>query len=182
VTHPLTLARDQAALVVVDVQERLLAEVVRRDRVKANVARLLEAARVLGVPVVVTEHNAKVFGATAVTPPVPPVHKIIFSCFGVEEFRGKLASLRRTQLAICGLETHICVAQTALDALAAGHQVHVVRDACSSRTAGNHAVGVAKMEKAGCTPASTETVIFELLGRAGTDEFRALLPLIKGKP
>ncbi|MBI2931950.1 MAG: isochorismatase family protein [Planctomycetes bacterium] len=180
--HDWVLSRAKAALVVVDVQERLLAEVVDRERVQANVRKLLETARVLRVPVLVTEHHAKVFGSTAVSLPVVPIQKIVFSCFGLDEFRGKVFESGRSQLILCGLETHICVCQTALDALVAGYQIHVVRDACSARASENHAIGLAKMERAGAIPASTETVMFELLERGGTEEFRALLPVIKGRP
>lgn len=184
--HPHLLSRDGAALVLVDVQERLFAEVVRREPVSANLRKLAESARILGLPVVVTEHAVKAFGPTIeplrqVLERYEPFHKLVFSCFGSDEFRAKLASLGRPQILIAGLETHICVCQTALDALAAGYRVHVARDASSARSEESHAVGVEKMSGAGVIPASTETAIFELLGRAGTDEFRRVLPLIKGK-
>ena len=137
-------------------------------------------------PVVVTEHAAKAFGPTieplrSALASYAPLHKMVFSCFGSEEFRAKLESLGRKQVVVAGYETHVCVCQTALDAQAAGYQVHLVRDASSSRTAADGAVGVEKMSGAGILPASTETVIFELLEKAGTDEFRALLPVIKRK-
>ncbi len=184
--HPHLLSRDRAALVLVDVQDRLLAEVVRREAVSANLLKLAESAKVLGLPVVVTEHSVKAFGPTigplrAALERYEPLHKLVFSCLGSDEFRGKLESLGREQLLLAGLETHICVCQTALDAVAAGYQVHVARDASSARSEESHAVGVEKMSGAGVIPASTETAIFELLGRAGTDEFRRILPLIKGK-
>jgi nicotinamidase-related amidase len=176
--HDHVLRRDKAALVVIDLQERLLVEVARRDQVVSNAAKLVEAATVLGVPIVVTEHHAKIFGKTAI--PVPaPIHKMIFSCFSVDEFREKIGALGRRQLILAGLETHICVCQTALDAVAEGYSVHAVRDACSARTEENHAIGVEKMAGGGVIPCSTEIAIFELLERAGTDEFRRLLPLIK---
>ena len=95
------------------------------------------------------------------------------------ETEAKLAALGRKQVVVAGYETHICVCQTALDAVAAGYQVHLVRDATSSRTKESAAVGVEKMAAAGVVPATAETVLFEWLGRAGTDEFRALLPVIK---
>ena len=185
-SHPNLLQRDQAVLVVVDVQDRLHPEMARRDDVAANLLKLAEAAKVLGIPVVVTEHAAKAFGPTieplrSALSAVAPLHKMVFSCFGSEEFRAKLESLGRKQVVVAGYETHVCVCQTALDARAAGYQVHLVRDATSSRSEANIAVGVEKMAGAGVLPASTETVIFELLQRAGTDEFRALLPVIKRK-
>jgi nicotinamidase-related amidase len=184
--HPHLLQRDQAVLVLIDVQERLHAEMARRDGAALNLVKLAEAAKILGIPVVVTEHAAKAFGPTieavrSALAAYAPLHKLVFSCFGSDEFRAKLESLGRRQMVVAGYETHVCVCQTALDARAAGYQVHLVRDASSSRTDANGAVGVEKMAGAGILPASTETVIFELLERAGTDEFRALLPVIKRK-
>ncbi len=184
--HPQLLRRDQAVLVLVDVQERLHVEMSRRDAVALNLVKLAEAARLLKVPVVVTEHAAKAFGPTiepvrAALGGVVPLHKMVFSCFGSEEFRAMLASLGRKQVVVAGYETHVCVCQTALDAKDAGYQVHLVRDASSSRMDGDYTVGLDKMAAAGVLPASTETVIFELLEKAGTDEFRALLPVIKRK-
>jgi nicotinamidase-related amidase len=184
--HPNLLQRSQAVLVVVDVQERLHVEMAHREEVAANLQKLAEAAKVLGIPVIVTEHAAKAFGPTieplrSALASAAPLHKMVFSCFGSEEFRAKLESLGRRQVILAGYETHVCVCQTALDAQAAGYQVHLVRDATSSRTDANGAIGTEKMAGAGILPASTETVIFELLGRAGTDEFRALLPVIKRK-
>ena len=182
--HPHLLQRESAVLVIVDVQDRLHAEVIRRDAVASNIVRLAEAAKVLKLPVVVTEHAVKAFGPTiepvrAALAEYAPVHKIAFSCFGSDEFRGKLESLGRRQVVIAGYETHVCTCQTALDAVAAGYSVHLVRDATSCRSEENYATGLEKMAGAGVIPASAETVIFELLQRAGTDEFRALLPVIK---
>lgn len=184
--HPQLLRRDRAVLVLVDVQERLHAEMPRRDAVAINLVKLADAARLLKVPVVVTEHAAKAFGPTiepvrVALAGVAPLHKMVFSCFGSEEFRAALAALGRNQVVLAGYEAHVCVCQTALDARDAGYQAHVVRDACGSRTDGDYAVGLDKMAAAGVLPASTETVIFELLEKAGTDEFRALLPVIKRK-
>ena len=184
--HPDLLQREQAVLVIVDVQERLHAEMQRRQEVASNLVKLAEAAKILRLPVVVTEHAVQAFGPSiepvrGALATYEPLHKIVFSCFGSGEFRAKLESLGRRQLVIAGYETHVCVCQTALDAVSLGYRVHLVRDACAARTEANHAVGVEKMSGAGTIPASTETVIFELLQRAGTDEFRALLPVIKRK-
>ncbi|HEX7897389.1 MAG TPA: isochorismatase family protein [Planctomycetota bacterium] len=183
--HPRLLRREDAALVLVDLQDRLHREVVRKDAVAAAATKLAAAAKILGVPVVLAEHAAKAFGSTI--EPVrnalasyAPVHKMVFSCFGSEEFRSKLAALGRKQILAAGFETHICLCQTALDALDAGYQVHVARDASSARSEESHAAGLEKMAGAGVIPATAESAIYELLGRAGTDEFRAILPLIKG--
>ena len=182
--HPRLLRRDDAVLVIVDVQERLHREMVRREAVASNALRLAEAAVILGMPVIVTEHAAKAFGPTIeplrkALPGLEPLHKICFSCFGSEEFRAKLAALGRKQVLAAGFETHICLCQTALDALDAGYQVHVARDASSARSEESHAAGLEKMAGAGVIPATAESAIYELLGKAGTEEFRKILPLIK---
>lgn len=182
--HPRLLRREDAALVLVDLQDRLHREVVRKDAVASAATKLAEAAKILGVPVVLAEHAAKAFGPTiepvrTALASYEPVHKMVFSCFGSEEFRAKLAALGRTQILAAGFETHICLCQTVLDALDAGYQVHVARDASSARSEESHAMGLEKMAGAGAIPATAESAIYELLGRAGTDEFRAILPVIK---
>ncbi len=178
--HGHLLSRDKSALVIVDLQERLSQEVFDRERVVSSAAKLVEAAGILGVPILTTEHNARVFGPTVKELGVDsPISKMIFSCFRVEEFREAVSRLPGKQLVLAGLESHICVCQTALDAVAEGWQVHVAQDACSSRSAPNHEVGIRKMEGAGVVPATVETILFEWLERAGTDEFRKILPLIK---
>jgi nicotinamidase-related amidase len=182
--HDLILPRERTALVIVDLQERLAREVVRSDAVAGNAERLVEACVLLGVPVIVTEHNAEVFGPTvaavrATLPSAAFFEKMIFSCFGVEAFREGVNALRKKHLIVAGLETHICVGQTVLDGIAHGYTMHVVRDACSARNESDHVAGLDKMAMAGAVPCTTEMAIFELLERAGTDEFRRLLPLIK---
>jgi nicotinamidase-related amidase len=184
--HPHLLARDRAVLVLVDLQERLHPHVVRHDEVAANIVKLVGAAKILGLPIVLTEHAVKAFGSTigpvrAALAAYEPVHKIIFSCFGSEEFAAKLGALGRPQVLLAGLETHICVCQTALDAIARGYAVHVARDAVSARGETDHAAGLEKMSRAGAVPSTAEMAIYELLERAGTEEFRKILPLIKGK-
>ncbi len=182
--HPNLLRRDEAVLVLVDVQDRLHAQMPRREALTLRLVQLAEAAGLLRVPVVVTEHAAKAFGPTieplrTALRGVVPLQKMVFSCFGSDEFCAALAGLGRKQVVLAGYETHVCVCQTALGAIEAGYRVHLVRDASASRHDSDAAVGVEKMAGAGVVPASVETVIFELLGRAGTDEFRALLPIIK---
>jgi nicotinamidase-related amidase len=184
VGHPRLLRRESTALLFVDVQERLHREVARKEAVASAAVKLAEAAKILGVPVILAEHAAKNFGATieplrAALAGYAPLHKMSFSCFGSDEFRAKLAALGKTQILAAGLETHICLCQTVLDAIDAGYQTHVARDASSARTEESHAAGLEKMAGAGAIPATAESAIYELLGKAGTDEFRAILPIIK---
>jgi nicotinamidase-related amidase len=182
---PDKLDRDRAILVLVDLQERLQVEVVRPQAVLSNALKLARSARILGVPVLVTEQNPKAFGPTL--GPLrealgggAAVSKLTFSAFGTPAFRDQVQALGRPQLVVAGYETHVCVSQTVLDSLRLGYRAHVVRDACASRTEENHALGLAKMEAAGALPASAESVIFEWLGEAGTDLFRKVLPILKG--
>ncbi len=182
--HPHVLRRERAVLVLVDFQEKLHPHVVRRDAVASNAVKLVEAARILGLPVVATEHAVDVLGPTIeplrrALESCEPIHKIVFSCFGSPEFGARLESLGRPQVLLAGEETHVCVSQTAHEAVARGYAVHVAKDACGARSEENHAVGLEKMARAGAVPSSTATAIFELLERAGTDEFRKLLPVIK---
>lgn len=178
------LRRDRTLLVLVDLQERLIPELVDAPAVLGRAGLLLEAGRVLGVPVLATEQNPRVFGRTAppLQPYLPaggPIEKMTFSCLGAPAFEDAVRNARRPQLVVFGAESHICVAQTVLGALAAGYRVHVPADAVTARSSLDRKVGLDRMRAAGAVITSTEMAVYELLERAGTDEFRALLPAIK---
>lgn len=180
-TTPNLIARGDSVLVVIDVQERLMPVIANRDRVTENVVRLLKSAEILGLPVILTEQEK--LGSTLpelleARSGLQPIRKLDFDCFGCQEFAEQLHRIGGRTLILCGVETHICVAQTALHAVP-GYAVHVVSDATSSRTEANWQVGLDRMRQAGVVITSTEMVIYELLKRAGTDEFRAVLPLVK---
>ncbi len=176
--------RGSAALVVVDVQERLAAVMERRRQVLDNCRRLIEGARVLGVPTLVTEQYPKGLGPTeeelrGVLASYDPVVKLAFSCCGEPRFMEKVRALDRSHVVLCGMETHVCVLQTCLDLLREGHVVHLVSDAVCSRALDNWIVGVGMMREAGAVVSSTETVLFQLLEKAGTEEFKAISKLVK---
>jgi nicotinamidase-related amidase len=178
---PHLIGRQDSVLVVIDVQEKLMPVITGRDKVADNVVRLLKFSDILGLPVILTEQ--KKLGDTLpelleARSGLQPIRKLDFDCFGCEEFVQELHKVGRNTLILCGVETHICVAQTALHA-APDYTVHVVSDATSSRTEENWKVGLERMRQAGVVITSTEMVIYELLKRAGTDEFRAVLPLVK---
>ena len=171
-----TLERERTALVVVDVQEAFRPAVDGFDEVVENTRRLLEGAKVLGLPVIVTEQYPKGLGHTVEElGEVTPVEKTCFSAARAEGFDLN----GRDQALVCGIETHVCVSQTAHDLLERGVEVHVARDAVTSRTAENKQVGLHKMEQAGAIQTSVETALFELLGAAGSDEFKQVQRLIK---
>jgi nicotinamidase-related amidase len=176
------LDRQDCLLVVVDAQEKLMPVIQEHQKVTDNILRLVKFAGIAGLPVVFTEQEklgptlAEVRQAAA---RAPAVTKISFDCFGCSEFVDQLQAAGRNTLLLCGIESHICVCQTALSARARGHQVHVVSDAAGSRAQPNWVIALERMRAAGVVLSSTEMLIYEVLGRAGTDEFRATLPLVK---
>jgi nicotinamidase-related amidase len=174
------LDRERAALVVVDVQEAFRPAVGEFDAVVANAAVLVQGARALGIPVVVTEQYPRGLGETVPElaehlDGIPRLEKVVFSAAQAEGF--DLGG--RDQALVCGIETHVCVAQTVADLLDEGLDVQVATDAVSSRTAANRRAGLAKMEATGAMLTSTEMALFELLGRAGTPEFKEVQALVK---
>lgn len=183
----LALDRQDAVLLVVDVQERLSAAMPapELERVLRNTRLLVEAAKTLGLPVLVTEQYPRGLGPTvaalreALPPEAAPVEKVKFSCAAVDEVARRLAETGRHQVVLAGMEAHVCVFQTARDLSRDGFVPFVPRDAVCSRTAENHAVGLDLMREAGATITSTESVVFDLLGAAGTPEFKKLSALIK---
>jgi nicotinamidase-related amidase len=175
-----TLDRDRAALVVIDVQEAFRPAVLDFDRVAANVAKLVEGAQVIGIPVVATEQYPKGLGRTV--PEVAdalngsgPIEKTCFPASRADGF--DLGG--RDQVLLCGIESHVCVNQTAHDLLDRGVEVHVAQDAVTSRSAENRDLGLHKMVGSGAIVTSVETALFELLGAAGSDEFKRVQALIK---
>lgn len=174
------LERDDTTLVVIDVQEGFRKAVPGFDRVARAVATLVAGAEVLGVPVVTTEQYPKGLGTTAteVAEYLPtgtePIEKVVFSAAQADGFDLS----QRAQALVCGIESHVCVSQTALDLLEDGIEVHVPIDAVGSRTDENTLVGLRRMERAGAVETSVEAALFELLGRAGTEEFKAIQRLI----
>ena len=171
------LDRERATVLIVDVQEGFRSYE-SFGSVAAACGRLVEGARILGVPVIATAQYPKGLGPVA--PEVgledeAPVEKTVFSAVRADGF--DLGG--RDQAVVCGIEAHICVSQTVHDLLAGGVEVHVAQDAVASRHAGDLAVGVRKMERAGALSTSVETALFELCERAGTPEFKAVQQVIK---
>jgi isochorismate hydrolase len=178
---PHLINREDSVLVVIDVQERLMPVIADKDQVLKNAVRLLKFSEIIGLPVISTEQEK--LGATLpelleARSGLQPIRKLDFDCFGCEEFAQDVGSAGRNTLILCGVETHICVAQTTLHAVP-DFTIHVVSDATSSRKVENWQVALERMRQAGVVITSTEMVIYELLKRAGTDEFRAVLPLVK---
>jgi len=174
------LDRGRAALVVVDVQEAFRPAVRDFNRVVAGAATLVRGARILGLPVVVTEQYPRGLGSTVPElaehlDGIEPIDKVCFSAAAAEGF--DLGG--RDQALVCGIESHVCVSQTVHDLLDRGVEVHVPQDAVTSRTEANRELGLHKMEGSGAVLTSVETALFELLGAAGTEEFKQVQGLVK---
>ncbi len=178
------IARNKAGLVVVDIQEKLLPSIHEKERVVANAVRLVKGAAIMKLPVFVTEHYRKGIGPT-----VPEViagvqdftllEKLTLSSCDAEGFVDALEAKKVRDIVLCGIEAHVCVTQTCLGLLAQGFNVYVAADAISSRTPENHRIAVERMRDAGAVIASTEMMLFELLGRGDTDEFKQILALVR---
>lgn len=185
--HPMTLDRERTALVVIDVQERLFPamDADHREEVMRNIKVLTATARRLHLGMLVTEQYPKGLGHTlqevkdTLPAEVQPVEKVAFSCLGVDAFRSRLATTGARQLLLAGIEAHVCVLMSALDLLAEGYAVHVVADAVTSRTQANWRLAMAQLRQAGAVVTTTETVLFQLLRQADTDDFRELARLIR---
>jgi nicotinamidase-related amidase len=182
--HPAVLSKENTALIVVDVQEKLLPYVSDKEEVVKNLRMLIKFADIMDIPVVLTEHYPKGLGRTVpeikeVLNSYEPIEKVIFSCFGSEEFKSKLSELGLKTLILAGIESHICVEQTALDALFAGYEVHIISDAISSRTPRNLNIGIEKARQFGAVISSTEMAMYEIMERADTQEFKEVLKLVK---
>ena len=183
----LLLHREGALLLIVDVQERL-AKVMPPEamaQVEKNAIVLMQAAQKLGLPVIVSEQYPKGLGPTlpsiraAMAAESSPVEKLEFSCGASKEIARQIFKSNRRQVIVAGMESHVCVFQTVRDLQLGGYQAFVPQDAVVSRADANKQVGLKLMEKAGATITSTETIIFDLLGVAGTPEFKELSRLIK---
>jgi nicotinamidase-related amidase len=179
--------RDRTTLVVVDMQERLVAAMPKAGREIllrfAGVA--IDAARILGLPIVATEQYPKGLGPTIdairarIGDRFAPIEKTVFSCARAPEFRAALGTGDPRDLLLVGVEAHVCVLQTAADLIADGHRVFVPADAVLSRRPLDYDRGLALIERAGGTVGTTELFVFHLLERAGTDEFKQISKLVK---
>jgi len=178
------LRADDCVLGVIDIQERLLPPIFEKERLVHNSQLLIRLANIVSLPVVVSTQYSKGLGQTipeiaSLLPNVSPVDKVEFGCFGNGEFCSAIGVLAgRNTLLLCGMESHICVMQTALGALNQGLTVHVAADAVSSRTELNWKLGLERMRAAGAVLSSTEMMIYELLGKSGS-QFKEMLQYLK---
>lgn len=183
--HPRVLERDESVLLIIDVQEGYRGHTIEHDRMVAAVRRLLDAATILGVPVLATEQYPKGLGHTqpevadGFAAEVRPIEKMSMSCLGQPAFVERLRALSRTQVVVCGIEAHACVNQTAHDLMHRGFTVHIPRDAISARSAADLQAGWEKMIASGAVPSSVEMACLEWVRTAEAPEFKAIHRLIK---
>jgi len=181
----LALDRADALLMVIDVQEKLSAAMPKAAlaELERNAAVLIRAARRLEIPVIATEQYPKGLGPTVASLrellPQEPMSKMEFSCGASKPIARHVLGSGRKQVVVVGMEAHVCVFQTVRDLVDGGFSVFVAQDAVISRSEANRGVGLRLCEKAGATLTSTETILFDLLGVAGTPEFKELTALIK---
>ena len=182
-----SLEVEQCALLVIDIQEKLLPPIFHKEDLVRNAQLLIRAAGILKIPALISTQYAKGLGGTvpgvaSLLAGTEEIDKTLFSCFGSELFCGALKRLpgQRNTLLLCGMESHICVMQTALGALREGYLVHVASDAVSSRAEWNWKIGLERMRAAGAVISSTEMMIYELMRSSSSAAFKELLPHLKG--
>ena len=179
------LEAEQCALIVIDIQQKLLPPILQKEQLVRNAQLLIRLAGILQIPTIATTQYAKGLGNTVAEIqsllPVEGIDKQAFSCFGSDAFCSTLKRLpgRRNTVLLCGMESHICVTQTALAALREGYLVHVASDAVSSRSEWNWKIGLERMRTAGAVISSTEMIVYELLQGSGTEAFKEILKWLK---
>lgn len=174
-----------SALLVVDVQEKLIPLVPGHERIVWNIRRLIDGANILGVPVIATEQYPQGLGPTVpeLVEGIGQTHsKLAFSCVECTEVFDQLGDRGIHKLLVAGIETHVCVQQTVLDLLAGGFRAYVAADASGARFEQDRDVALRRMESSGATITTTEAALFELCEVAGTPQFKALSQLIRQTP
>jgi nicotinamidase-related amidase len=182
--HPDLADAARSALVVVDVQEKLMGAIHDAPRVEREIVRLVEGAKLLGVPTLACEQYPAGLGPTtaavaAALGEARPIEKLVFSAADESKFMEALRRLDRDLVVVVGIEAHVCVLQTALDLLSRGFRVHVAADATGSRSPENRTIALARMAAAGVRVTCVESVLFEWLRRAGSDVFRGVSKLVR---
>lgn len=184
IRHPGMATAENSVLVVIDPQRKLVDMINDRELVMKTMVQLLEFAPVFGIPVISTEHYPQGLGYTVeevkeALADYRPIQKRIFSCFGVPEFGEALQMTGRRNLLVCGIETHICVSQTVLDALHRGYAVQVAADAVGARRPLDHEIAIERLRQSGAVITTAEAAMYEIAARADTEEFKRLLALVK---
>jgi nicotinamidase-related amidase len=176
--------RRKTTLVVVDIQEKFMPVIFEIDRVVENTKKLVRAFQAMKIPVIFTQQYTKGLGPTAeeiaqLFGDEKPIEKIEFSCMENKEFLKRMKGFGVKDLVICGIEAHVCILQTALDAIKQGFRVYIVQDATSSRNKSDWKTAMRRARQSGAFIVSTEMIIFQLLRKAGTQEFKEIQRIVK---
>ena len=183
--HPKILTKENAALVVIDVQEAFRSPINDFAQIASRISIAVRGFQILDLPIIVTEQYPKGLGRTAeeilfsLPPEFETIEKSAFSSCGANAFMEKLRETGANQIVICGLETHICVNQTAHDLLKEGFEVHLLEDCVSSRFSRDKEIALRKMEKNGVTPSCVEMALFEVMRDSKHEQFKEIQNLVK---
>jgi len=182
--NPKILSADSTALLIIDIQEKILGVMNNPEMVISNTIKLIKGFKVLGLPIFFTEQYPKGLGPTA--PQISqeldgltPIQKMTFSCFGAENLFKEISEKNISQVVVAGIESHVCVQQTALDLIANDIQVNIAADAVSSRKELDYKTALERMRTHGAEITTAESVLFELLNVCGTDQFKAISKIVK---
>jgi nicotinamidase-related amidase len=184
IRHPQILNRKTTALLIVDVQQKISAVMLHREQVVSSIVKLIKGCQIFKVPIFITEQYPQGLGPTEpailqALEGAQPFQKMTFSCGGAEALIDEFKNRGVHQVVVTGIECHVCVQQTALDLLARGFQVHLPKDAVSSRKTLDYETALQRMANSGAVLTTVESVLFELLERAGAPEFKEVSKLIK---
>jgi nicotinamidase-related amidase len=182
--HPNILLRENTALLVIDIQEKLIPAIHDGERVVLNTLKLINGFKIMKAPIYFTEQYPKGLGHTEprikdALSGLHAIEKMTFSCYGAENLFDELEKQNIQKVVLCGTESHVCVLQTALDLVINEFQVFVAADAVSSRRKFDYEIALRRMEKNGAEITVTESILFEMLNVCGTDEFKAVSKLVK---
>lgn len=181
--HPTQMSAGDTGLLVIDVQEKLLPKIAGAGALTKNVAFLIDAAKLLGLPTQVTEQYPKGLGGTVaelasrLPPPAPA--KVAFSCCAIAEVIETLRQKACPKVLLAGIEAHVCVQQTALDLLALDFRVYIAADAVGSRYPIDHEFALRRLERAGCIVTTSEAAVFEWTGGSDHPHFKAISKLVQ---
>ena len=181
--HPKILRKEDTALLIIDVQERILPVINEHERVVENTLKLIKGFKAMNLPIFYTEQYPKGLGPTAskLTNELQgeAIQKMTFSCYDAGSLFTELVQKDIKQVVVCGIESHVCVQQTVLDLLANGFQVDLAADAVSSRRQFDYETALHRMRSNGAEVTTTESILFELLNVCGTDEFKVVSKIVK---
>jgi nicotinamidase-related amidase len=184
IRHSTILKRGETALLIIDIQEKIFRVMLNPEIVIQNTLKLIEGFKILGSPIFITEQYPEGLGETEsrikeVLKDITPIQKLSFSCSGARDLFESLKYKKIKQVAVAGIETHVCAQQTALDLIANGFQVSLAADASSSRKDIDYRIALERMRTAGVIVTTTEAILFELLNVCGTDEFKKISKIVK---